>query len=423
MKKNLEDLINEGVDLVKINGMKKAAAARQLISQAPEGITVHALRQRISSAISDPSSVKGTRPSKAKTNKKSKKDEPAPFVLSAWDPQTDRMMDIDRYCEFYGLPREKIINYRLVSHTGTPFYNISFKEIVVDTTADLTAIREILENELEKTFVPVLNNSDRCGHEGVLKWADLHFGAHIRNLVLTPDYDSDILSRGLNASVNEVNSRGFKRVHVHINGDLIESLSGMNHINSWMSMDKEQTGANAIKLCVRLLDQVLKRVENLGCIKIIGGNHDRLSSRNDEDVKGGAADLIAFGLELLGYDVEFNPYIITHQVEGITHINLHGDKALSKRPTKDICWQYGKKGTFNFVFEAHLHSIIEKLSTNQLDKKKITDDDGVDHRRMHLPSFFTGNYYSETLGFGSNAGYVIVSDNGRGKPNVSICSL
>lgn len=419
----IEDLVLEGVALVKGNGMKIQAAARQLISQAPEGITLNALRQRISSAISDPESVKKSKNNKAKTKKKSKKDEPEPFVLCAWDFDTGKMMDIDQYCSHYNLPRENVFNYRLVSHTGTPFYNISFKETVAISSVDFESLRSVLEAEIEKTYVPVLNNTSVNDREGVLKWADLHFGAHIRNLVLTPDYDSEILSRGLHASVDELNSRGFKKTHVHINGDLIESLSGLNHINSWMSMDKEQTGANAIKLCAKLLDQALSRIDNLDTIKIIGGNHDRLSKNNDEEVKGGAADLIAYCLELMGYNVEFNPYIITHQVEGITHINLHGDKVLSKRPTKDICWQYGKKGTFNFVFEAHLHSIIEKLSVNQLDKKKITDDDGVDHRRMHLPSFFTGNYYSETLGFGSNAGYVIVSDNGRGKPNVSICSL
>jgi len=42
---------------------------------------------------------------------------------------------------------------------------------------------------------------------------------------------------------------------------------------------------------------------------------------------------------------------------------------------------------------------------------------------MHLPSFFTGNYYSETLGYNSNAGYTLVWDNGKGKPNVLSCAV
>ena len=120
----------------------------------------------------------------------------------------------------------------------------------------------------------------------------------------------------------------------------------------------------------------------------------------------------------MGYDVEFDPIVTTQQVEGIFHINLHGDKGVSKRPTKEIIWDYGVQGLFNFVFEAHLHSIIQKLSTSQRNAFKTIKDDSIDCRRMHLPSFFTGNYYSESLNFFSNSGYTLIWDNGKGVPNV-----
>lgn len=340
-----------------------------------------------------------------------------PFVLSAWNQSTGQMMDIDSYCTHYSLPRESISSYKLVSHTGTPFYNIVFKESVNDEELDLDHIRGVLNNQLKRTYKYTPKTSKKSV-EGVLKWADLHFGAHIRNLILTKDYDEDILLNGLLESVSEVNGFGFKKTHVHINGDLIESFSGLNHINSWMSMDKDLIGSKAVILCCELLEKALSLIDNLGEIKIVAGNHDRLSKANDEDVKGGAAELIAWGLTLKGFNVEFHPYITTHLVDGINHINLHGDKGISKRATKDIIWDYGIKGVFNFVFEAHLHSLIEKMSATQRDKFKVIKDDSIDHRRMHLQSLFTGNYYSETLNFNSNAGYCIVYDNGKGKPQV-----
>ena len=340
------------------------------------------------------------------------------FVLSAWNKITGRMMCIDSYCSYYSLPREDVDSYKLVSHTGTPFYNIVFKERSPDDSVDMEALKEILEGQIVKTYTYKKSKDYKQGKEAVLKWADLHFGAYIRNLVLTKDYDSDILLDGLFASVDQTNDFGFKKVHVHINGDLIESFSGLNHINSWMSMNPEQIGANAVRLCTELLHKALSKIDNLGCIKIVAGNHDRTSKANDEDVKGGAADLIAWGLKLMGYDVEFHPYITTHLVEGINHINLHGDKGISKRSTKDIIWDYGIKGKFNFVFEAHLHSLIEKMSSTQREKFRVIRDDSIDHRRMHLQSFFTGNYYSETLNFNSNAGYCLVWDNGKGFPQV-----
>ena len=50
-----------------------------------------------------------------------------PFVLSAWHSE-GYMMDINEYCKRYKLPRKDISSYKLISHTGTPFYNIVFKE-------------------------------------------------------------------------------------------------------------------------------------------------------------------------------------------------------------------------------------------------------------------------------------------------------
>lgn len=336
------------------------------------------------------------------------------FVLSAWS-EKGKMMNIDEYCTTYNLPKEDITSYKLVSHTGTPYYNIVFKENINDSEYDLDDIRKIITNQIKKSYSYNYTPSQNKV-EGVLKWCDLHFGAHIRNLIKTPDYDDSVLLKGLLESVEDVNSIGFKKTHVHINGDLIESFSGLNHINSFMSMDKNQMGANSVILCCSLLEQALNKIDNLGSIKIVAGNHDRVSKANDEDVTGGAAELIAWGLTLKGFDVEFNPMIITHLVDGINHINLHGHLGISKRSTTDIIWNYGKQGYYHLICEGHLHSIIEKLSAKQRDNFKVLTDDSLDYRRMHLQSFFTGNYYSESLGYTTNAGYSIFWDNGYGKP-------
>lgn len=338
-----------------------------------------------------------------------------PFVLSAWNNK-GYMMEIDEYCTHYGLKRDDVSSWKLVSHTGTPFYNIVFKERTDESNkVDIEHIRNVINQQTKRTYT-YKHNEFKSKAEGVLKWADLHFGAHIENLVLSKDYNQDILLDGLLKSVEDLNQLGFKKAHVHINGDLIESFSGLNHINSWMSMDKELVGAKSVMLCCDLLEKALNKIDNLGSIKIVAGNHDRLSKDNKEDVKGGAAELIAWGLTLKGFDVEFNPYVISHLVDGINHINLHGHCGISKKSTTDIIWKYGIKGMFNFVFEAHLHSQIEKLSAVAKDKFSIIKDDSIDFRRLVLQSFFTGNYYSETLGYLSNAGYLIVWDNGNKKP-------
>jgi hypothetical protein len=347
-------------------------------------------------------------------NKTKPNDYKKPLVLSAWS-NSGVMMSIDEYCEHYKLPRTDISSYKLVSHTGTPFYNIVFKENVLDNDIDFTKIKSVLKSEIQREYIYKNIPSSRK-EEGVLKWADLHFGAHIHNIMHVHDYDKDILLDGLLESVAECNDLGFNKTHIHIHGDLIESFSGLNHINSWMSMDKELIGANAVKMCSKMLHDVFQKVNNLGCIKIVAGNHDRLSKNNDEDVKGGAAELIAYCLELMGYDVEFHPYVITHLVNDIAHIILHGDKGISKKSTEKIILDYGIQGMYNLIGEAHLHSLIEKLSVKQKEALFIVKDDSILHRRLTLPSFFPGNYYSATLGFTTNTGYFIVWSNSKGKP-------
>lgn len=71
------------------------------------------------------------------------------FVLSAWNDE-GFMMDIDQYCSHYKLPREDVREYKLVSHTGTPYYNIKFKEV-----AEKEVISFDLEELVKKHIKPV----------------------------------------------------------------------------------------------------------------------------------------------------------------------------------------------------------------------------------------------------------------------------
>ena len=340
------------------------------------------------------------------------------FFLSAWCPKTNTILTIKQYCVKYNLPYEDISSFKFLPyHYKEPSYNIVFKDKQIDDAFDYEELKATLAKELKKTHKP-LQLDEQTNTEGVLKWADLHFGAMIEGLVKTRDFNTDILKQGLLTSVEDFNSLPFAKRHVHIQGDLIESFTGLNHINSWHSMDSKMIGATVIKLCTKLLDESLSQINNLDTVKIIGGNHDRISKDNKEDVKGGAAEIIAYCLELIGYNVEFHPYIISHEVQGICYINLHGDKKVSSKTSEEIVSLYGANGKYNFITEAHLHSAIEKLTAIQRSKYKVIQDDKLMLRRLTLKPFFTGNYYSETLGYNTNAGYSIIWANNKGRPKM-----
>jgi hypothetical protein len=329
------------------------------------------------------------------------------------------LMNIEEYCSFYGIPFEQARTYKLVTHTGTPYYNIASNVLSQESYVSEQELKDLIEDGLESVKLTLKTNATGSNSVGVVKLADLHLGAYVDNLIRTKNFSIDILANKLYDAATEVNKRGYSVVHIHILGDLIESFTGLSHKNTWKGLDKAMVGAEAVKLVVKILhDNFLSRINNLGDVKVVAGNHDRVTSDNKEDVQGGAANLVCWGLELIGHRIEFNPLVITHVVDGICHILTHGHHNISKKSTKQICWDYGVQGMYNLICEGHLHSIIQKLNVNQRDSYQTIKDDAVDHRRINCPSFFTGNFFSESLGYTSESGFIITENNGKGVPNV-----
>ena len=98
------------------------------------------------------------------------------FVLSAWNDE-GYMMDIDQYCEHYQLPRADVKEYKLVSHTGTPYYNIRFKEVAESEVMsfDLEAIikKHIKPVEVDSVYVPIIKEENDFD---TLTYTDVHIG-------------------------------------------------------------------------------------------------------------------------------------------------------------------------------------------------------------------------------------------------------
>lgn len=346
-------------------------------------------------------------------------------VLTAYD-QDGKLMNIEQYCNFYGIPFDQAKTYKLVTHTGVPFYNIA-SNIINEQTDDLIdadELRQLIAEDLKGYKYKAKPKAIYNKKINVVKISDLHFGAYIDNLIKSKDYSISILAERLRDASDIINQDPSEEVHVHILGDLIESFTGLNHKNSWKGLAKGMIGAEAVKLCCQVLhESFLERIVNLKTVKIVAGNHDRLTSDKNEDTEGGAANLIAWGLGLIGYNVEFSPTVITHLVDGICHILTHGHHGISKMSTKDLCWTYGQQGVYNLITEGHLHSIIEKLSIKKIVSTHVIKDDAIDHRRVVAPSFFTGNPYSENLGYTSNSGFITCRNNGKGVPHMMYWAL
>jgi hypothetical protein len=226
---------------------------------------------------------------------------------------------------------------------------------------------------------------------------DLHTGAQVEGLRATKDYNNEILRAKLKEVASIINEHGAKDVDVNILGDLIESFTGLNHANSWKSMQKGMYGVTVVKECYSIVLDFLCSINNLRSVNGVGGNHDRPTASNKEESNGEIAELIFFMLEQslktikFTYDHSLNAQVI----DGINYILVHGDKGHSKdNKIGTLVFNHGRQDMFNLVLAGHLHS-------------RITGCDSSKYRKITVPSIFTGNQYSDDLGFNGTSGFLI----------------
>lgn len=311
-------------------------------------------------------------------------------------------------------------------HLGIPIEEIKTSKSYVHANGRVghTIVREKKKEEeqwykdLFKHFeskptvqLPKLHKS---GKEGIVATADWHIGAYIRELISTHDYDLEILKKYLAGIADVVNANGLAKVHLTINGDLIESFSGTNHQGSWKEM--ELWGKNATIAAYEVIVWWVEQIHNVKSITIISGNHDRSQPNKELEYEGEIAGLIAYFLkEKLDCKVNYHPYVYNLEVDGISYILCHGDKKFINNPS-DVAWKYGKQGMYNCIIAAHKHTRQKSdIITSKTLQSIIGDANGL--RLIYCPSLFTGNFYSENLGFTSDAGFYIIT-NFFGKPFV-----
>lgn len=259
---------------------------------------------------------------------------------------------------------------------------------------------------------------------GVINLADFHIGADIKELLRTLDFDINILQDRLAQIAAQVNSKGYKEVHVNMVGDFIESFTGLNHLNSWRSMDKKMIGANIVIVATRIIANFLSSINNLVCVNMVAGNHDRSTPDSKIDNMGEIAGILAYTLGLtIDVEIDYHPFLISKDIDGMHYVIYHGDKAMAGKDAAKILFEYGDNSKYNILMSGHLHTRkTEKTYKRQFytyETVQVVSMDDLNYRKLVLPPLFTGNHYSETLGFASNPGYVDITNNGNGRPIVT----
>lgn len=309
-----------------------------------------------------------------------------------------------------------------ISHEE-PYYQTNYSVWIKFKPKDFTEqyVREIKDQVL--SWEPTKIQRVKGIGTGVVNLADFHIGADIKDLLRTLDFDINILQERLHDIAEEVNSRGYERVVVNMVGDFIESFTGLNHLNSWRSMDKKMVGSNVVIIATGILTKFLSAINNLDQVNMVAGNHDRTTPDSKIDNVGEVAGLLAYTLELhLDVEIDYHPFLISKEIDGMWYILTHGHSAASQKDTGKFLFEHGNNKMYNLLIMGHTHSRkTEKVYKKQFytyESVQVVSMDDLNYRRIVLAPLFTGNYYSETLGFASNPGFLEIRNNGRGRPTV-----
>ena len=263
-----------------------------------------------------------------------------------------------------------------------------------------------------------------AGEIAVLNVADFHLGAEIKNLTRISDYNVDTLIMYLHEVAEKVNRRQFSGVHVNMLGDFFESISGLNHPDTFKGLGLGMYGSNLFILADKIFSEhFLSRINNLRSVNIVGGNHDRLAADKKQESTSEGAGILAYLLQktLPTIEISYNHSILVKIIDGIQYILFHGDTGVAKQDAAKVILDYGMPGNyFTCLISGHRHTREYKktMKTHVTAYKDVVvvELDEMRYRKYQIASLFTGNIFSENLGHASTAGALVTWNNGRGKP-------
>lgn len=325
-----------------------------------------------------------------------------------FSPYTVKNTDPKEYSRIVAEKMEELFEKRgkIVQRQYNIELNRKYKQVIdKDATRELVMIRtidDLLEKwpaakqvTIQKSFVNIKNSPDHV----LVAITDLHLGAKVEGLQVTRDYSSSIAIEYLDRVAKAINEIGAKKVSLALLGDLIESFTGLNHKNSWKSMEWNVFGSRTVINAIEILEGFFSKIVNLEGVYGIGGNHDRSTSDNHEDTTSEIAGIIFYTLQRIYkgvLNVDYKYDVLNKEIDGISYIFTHAHLGLArnKNQAEDIVLKYGNNKLFNMILSGHVH------------ERRINKDTSR-FRWVTCPPIFSGNRYSQDEGYDTLPGFKV----------------
>jgi hypothetical protein len=201
------------------------------------------------------------------------------LVLSAWNNE-GFMMDIDKYCKVYGLPRNDISSYKLVSHTGTPFYNIVFKETFIYEEVKAIDFESIIKKHIKPFSVDKKSYYDTDFIFDRLVYTDVHIGMTTNEngySLYGGKWDEEEINLRLDTLINHtINNQVSNTLIIDELGDFMDGWDGETTRKGHelpQNMDNEKAFDVGLKFKVKMIDSLAPYYDKIICNNICNDNH------------------------------------------------------------------------------------------------------------------------------------------------------
>jgi len=200
------------------------------------------------------------------------------FVLSAWN-KDGFMMDIDKYCEHYQLPRNDISSYKLVSHTGTPYYNIVFKENTLDIESSEIDFDSIISKHINPVVVDKVKQYNQFDFDS-LTYSDVHIGMDTNskgNSMYSTLWNAEEVMIASNEMINQtIQNQNSDLLIIDELGDLLDGFNGKTTRGGHdlpQNMTNEEVFDCALRFKMNILDNLINHYQEIRFNNICNDNH------------------------------------------------------------------------------------------------------------------------------------------------------
>lgn len=197
------------------------------------------------------------------------------------------LMSIERYCEYYGLDSAKIRSYKLISHSGIPFYNVVFYTTEEIATID---VDKHLEEIIPKYITPVKSEVKKLEHLSDdwfdrLVFTDVHIAMDVNgngDPLYEGKWDKEELFRRLDLMIQHTKTYQKSKTLVISNlGDYMDGLGGQTTRKGHelpQNMNDKEAFDLGVSFSLKLVDSLVEDYEQIMYNFLVEDNHSGIFS-------------------------------------------------------------------------------------------------------------------------------------------------